>query len=77
MNSTKIFDFLLKDNFFLKDTFLLVKKAFMLLFAALLYDIISFSFTYKVSAMSSLIEIGISSCWFAVTSHALYMTNIF
>ena len=43
MNVTKRFDYVLKDNLFLKDTFLFVKTAYILLFAAPLNDIISFS----------------------------------
>ena len=44
-------NYLLWENLFLKDTFLVVKTECMLLFSAPLYDIISFSFTYRVSAI--------------------------
>ena len=58
------------------DTLLLVKTTNILLFCAPLYDIVCLSFTYRVSAISCFIVIGVSSCWCAATSHALCIRNI-
>ena len=46
----KLFDYVLKDYLILMDTCHSVKTAYMLLFCAPLYDITSFSFTYRISA---------------------------
>ena len=57
-----------KTTRFLMDTFLFAKTLYILLFCALLYDIISFSFTYINYAVSCFMVIGISSCRCAATS---------